>query len=122
LSREIGPLLRKQQVFRGADVLGIDGRQHRVRRSRKVCSGLARSQTPRMCGKAPCMGTGRSHVCLQRRELQTVLRSRKPNVNDERTWEVGQLQGTGEVAEQSRGTGSGGNGGKGAGQGELARG
>ena len=50
LSREIGPLLRKQQVLRGADVLGIDGRQHRVRRSRKVCSGLARSQTPRMCG------------------------------------------------------------------------
>ena len=50
LSREIDPLLRKQQVLRGADVLGIDGRQHRVHRSRKGCSGLARSQTPRMCG------------------------------------------------------------------------
>ena len=50
LSREIDSLLRKQQVLRGADVLGIDGRQHRVHRFRKVCSGLARSETPRMCG------------------------------------------------------------------------
>jgi hypothetical protein len=44
LSREIDTLLRKQQALRGADVLGIDGRQHRVHRSRKVCSDLARSQ------------------------------------------------------------------------------
>ena len=50
LSREIDPLLRNQQVLRGADVLGIDGRQHRVHRLRKVCSNLARSKTPCMCG------------------------------------------------------------------------
>ena len=50
LSREIDPWLRKQLVLWGADVLGIDGRQHRVHRSRKVCSDLARSKTPCMCG------------------------------------------------------------------------
>lgn len=50
LSREIDPLLRKQQVLWGADVLGIDGWQHRVHRSRKVCSDPARSKTPCMCG------------------------------------------------------------------------
>lgn len=49
-SREIDTLLRKQQVLRGADVLGIYGRQYRVHRSRKVCSDLARSKTPCMYG------------------------------------------------------------------------
>lgn len=50
LSREIDTLLRKQQVLRGADVLGIYGRQHRVHRSRKVCLDCARSKTPCMYG------------------------------------------------------------------------
>jgi RNA-directed DNA polymerase len=50
LSREIHPWLRKQLVLRGADVLGIDGRQHRAHRSRKVCSDPARSKTPCMYG------------------------------------------------------------------------
>jgi RNA-directed DNA polymerase len=50
LSREMHSLLRKQQVLRGADVLGTDGRQHRVHRPRKVCSDHARSKTPCMCG------------------------------------------------------------------------
>ena len=39
--------------------------------------------------------------------------------DDERSWEVGQLHSTDEVAEQRRNTGCGGDGGKGAGQGKL---
>jgi len=50
LSREIDHLLRKQQVLRGADALGIGGRQHRVHRYRKVGSDPARSKTPSMGG------------------------------------------------------------------------
>ena len=50
LSREIDSLLRKPQVLRGADVLGIYGWQHWVHRSRKVCSDHARSKTPCMYG------------------------------------------------------------------------
>ena len=50
LSREIDPWLRKQPVLWGADVLGINGWQHRVHRSRKVCSDPARSETPSMHG------------------------------------------------------------------------
>src|SRR5246127_4151851 len=82
---------------------------------------ILRGQRPRACTEAPCAGTGRSHVCLRRRELQTVSGSRRTYADDERKWEVGKLHSTCEVAEQSRGTGSGGDGGKGAGQGELAR-
>ena len=50
LSRENMTLLRKQQALRGADALETSGRQHRVHRSRKVCSDLARSKTPSMRG------------------------------------------------------------------------
>src|SRR5580700_5346 len=85
------------------------------------CARIPRGQRPRACTQAPCLGTGRSHVCLQRRELQTVSGSRRTKADDERTWEVGRLHSTYKLAEQSRGTGSGGEGGKGAGQGELAR-
>jgi hypothetical protein len=42
-----------------------------------------------------------------------VSGSRKAYADDERTWEVGQLRNTCEVAERGRGTGSGGDGGKG---------
>src|SRR5215468_10329280 len=85
------------------------------------CARIPRGQRPRACTQAPCPGTGRSHVRLQERELQTVSGSQRTNTDDERTWEVGQLCNTCEVAEQCRGTGSAGDGGKGAGQGELAR-
>src|SRR5215469_17027551 len=85
------------------------------------CTWIPRGQRPRACTQAPCSGTGRSHVCLQGRELQTVSGSQRTNADDERTWEVGRLHNTCELAEQSRGTGRGGEGGKGAGQGELAR-
>src|SRR5215472_7014631 len=85
------------------------------------CTWIPRGQRPRACTQAPCAGTGRSHVCLQERELQTVSGSQRTNTDDERTWEVGQLRNTCELAEQSRGTGSGDEGGKGVGQGELAR-
>src|SRR4029077_3627575 len=85
------------------------------------CTRIPRGQRPQACTEMPCAGTGRSHVCLRRRELQTVSGSRRTYADDERTREVGQLHSTCEVAEQSRGTGSGGDGGKGAGQGELAR-
>src|SRR6266851_5033877 len=119
-SREIYALLRKQQVLRGADAVEMCGRQHRVHRHRKVCSDPG-GQGPRACTQAPCAGTGRSHVCLWPRELQAASGSRRTYVDDERTWEVGQLYSTWEVAEPSRGTGSGGDGGKGAGQGKLAR-
>jgi len=50
LSREIYPLLRKQQVLRDADAVGKAGRQHRVRRHRKVRPDPARSETPCMYG------------------------------------------------------------------------
>src|SRR5207249_11597248 len=43
------------------------------------------------------------------------------HADDERTWEVGQLRSTDEVAEQRRNSGGGGDGGKAAGQGKLAR-
>src|SRR5256885_16521640 len=68
-----------------------------------------------------CAGTGRSHVCLQERELQTVSGSRRMHADDERTWEVGQLHSPYEAAEQCRGTGSGSGGGKVSGHGERAR-
>ena len=48
LSREIYALLRKQQVLRDADAVGIVGRQHRVHRQRKVYQDPARSETPCM--------------------------------------------------------------------------
>jgi hypothetical protein len=54
LSREIDSLLRKQQALRGADVLGINGRQYRVHRYRKVCSNPARSKTLCMYGRTLC--------------------------------------------------------------------
>src|SRR5215469_2540387 len=85
------------------------------------CAWIPRGQRPRACTQAPCAGTGRSHVCLQERELQTVSGSQRTYVDDERTWEVGRFCSTCEVAEQCRGTGNGGDGGKRAGQGELAR-
>src|SRR5215469_16266170 len=85
------------------------------------CTRIPRGQRPRACTQAPCSGTGRSHVGLKRRDLQTASGSRKAYADEEQTWEVGQLRSTGEVAEQSQGTGSGSDGGKGAGQGEFAR-
>src|SRR5215831_3383965 len=85
------------------------------------CTRIPRGQRPRACTQAPCAGTGRSHVCLQRRELQTVSESQRTYTDDGRTWEVGQPRSTCKLAEQNRGTGSGGEGGKGAGRGELAR-
>ncbi|HVH86599.1 MAG TPA: hypothetical protein VM912_07725 [Terriglobales bacterium] len=48
LSREIHALLRKQQVLRDADALETVGRQYWAHRHRKVCSDLARSETPCM--------------------------------------------------------------------------
>src|SRR5580700_10104430 len=85
------------------------------------CTRIPRGQRPRACTQAPCSGTGRSHVRLQKRELQTVWGSQRTYADDEWAWEVGQLHCTCELAEQSRGTGGGSEGGKGAGQGELAR-
>ena len=85
------------------------------------CTRIPRGQRPRACTETPCAGTGRSRVCLRRRERQTASGSRRTYADDERTREVGQPDSTCEAAEQSRGTGSGGGGGKGAGQGELAR-
>src|SRR5215472_633636 len=85
------------------------------------CTWIPRGQRPRACTQALCQGTGRSYVCLRGRELQTVSGSQRTNADDERTWEVGQLRSTCELAEQSRGTGRGGEGGKGSGQGKLAR-
>jgi len=67
------------------------------------CTRIPRGQRPRACTQAPCSGTGRSHVCLQGRELQTVSGSQRTNTDDERTWEVGQPRNTCEVVEQSRG-------------------
>jgi hypothetical protein len=75
LSREIDPLLRKQQVLRGADVLGIDGRQHRVHHFRKVCSDLARSKTPCMCGNTLC---GNREIPRLSAEERTADRVGKP--------------------------------------------
>ena len=46
--------------------------------------GIANHDGPESCGAAR---EGRSHVCLQRRELQTVSGSRRTYADDERTWE-----------------------------------
>jgi len=54
LSREIHALPRKRQELREADAVGKGGRQHRAHRSRKVRPGLARSETPSMCGNTLC--------------------------------------------------------------------
>jgi hypothetical protein len=54
LSREIYALLRKQQVLRDADEVETDGRQHRVRRHRKVHRDPARSKTPCMYASTLC--------------------------------------------------------------------
>jgi hypothetical protein len=43
LSREIHALLRKQQVLRDADAVGVSGRQERVHRQREVQPYPARS-------------------------------------------------------------------------------
>src|SRR5215469_5311435 len=118
-SREVYALPRKRQVLRGADVVVVDGR-HTWDTANARWTRTPRGQRPRACTQAPCAGTGRSHACLQSRELQDVSGSRRTHADDEQTWEVGRLHSTDEVAEQSRGTGSGGNGGKGAGQGKLA--
>ena len=48
LSREIYALPRKWQVLRGADVVGVDGRQHLGHRQREVDQDPARSKTPGM--------------------------------------------------------------------------
>ena|SRR5215469_1469360 len=69
LRREINALLRKRQVPRDGDAVAKDGRQQRARRHREACLDPARSKTPNT-------GTGRSHVCLQGRERQTVSGSR----------------------------------------------
>jgi hypothetical protein len=81
------------------------------------CTRIPRGQRPRACTEAPCAETGRSHVCLRGRELQTVSGSRRTYADDERVWDVGQFHSTCEVAEQSRGNGSGGTEGR-----ELAKG
>ena len=47
-SREMYALPRKRQVLRGADVVGVDGRQHLGHRQRKVDQDPARSKTPGM--------------------------------------------------------------------------
>ena len=85
------------------------------------CSRIPRGQRPRAGTQAACWGTGRSHVCRQRRERQTVSGSQRTYAEEERTREVGQPHSSYELAEPSRGTGRGGEGGKGAGRGELAR-
>jgi hypothetical protein len=54
LSREIHALPRERQVLRGADVVEVGGRQHRLRRHRKAHSDPARSETPSMCGNTLC--------------------------------------------------------------------
>mgnify|MGYP001615286780 CR=1 FL=1 len=46
LSREIHALVRKPEVFRGADAVEIRGRQHRRRRIGETLRDLARSETP----------------------------------------------------------------------------
>src|SRR5260370_37518205 len=97
LSRDIMTLLRKQQALQGADALEISGRQHWVHRRRKVHLAPARSKTPSSM-EPSCAGTGTSHVCLQRREVQTASGSRKAHADDGQTWEVGQLHSTVEVA------------------------
>lgn len=71
------------------------------------CARIPRGQRPCACTQAPGPGTGRSHVCLQGRELQTVSGSQRTNTDDERTWEVGQPRNTCEVVEPCRGTGRG---------------
>src|SRR5438105_8682796 len=78
---QIHALLRTRQLLRDADALETVGRQHRVHRHRKVYQDPARSET-RACRQAPCAGTGRSHVCLQRRELQTVSGSQRRHADD----------------------------------------
>lgn len=44
-SREMHALLQKRQVLRDADVVEVNGRQHRVHRHRKVQLDSARSET-----------------------------------------------------------------------------
>ena len=84
-------------------------------------SRTPRGRRPRARTEAPRTGTGRSRVCPREREPRTASGSRRTYADDERTREVGRPRSTGEVAEQSRGTGGGGDGGKGAGQGEPER-
>ena len=73
-----------------------------MHRHRKVYQDPARSET-RACRQAPCAGTGRSHVCLQRRELQTVSGSQRRHADDERTREGGPFHRTCEVADKAEG-------------------
>src|SRR2546425_10969373 len=92
---------------------GDTGCAANARRSR-----TPRGRRPRACTEAPRTGTGRSRVRPWERGPRTASGSRRTYADDARTREVGQPRSTGEVAEQSRGTGGGGDGGKGAGQGE----
>jgi hypothetical protein len=54
LSCEIHVLLRKRQALRDADAVEKGGRQHWVRRQRKVRPDPAQSETPCMCGNTLC--------------------------------------------------------------------
>src|SRR6267378_2123524 len=80
-----------------------------------------RGQRPQACTQAPRAGTGRSHWPLRSQDGQSVSGSRKTHADDERRWEVGPAQSTGEAVEQGRENGRGDGGGKGPDQGEPAR-
>ena len=47
------------------------------------CARIPRGQGPRACTQAPCLGTGRSHVCLQRRDCRPYreVKGRTPMTN-----------------------------------------
>ena len=82
------------------------------------CLRTLRGQRPCACMETSYAGTGRSHVCPKPRWQEAALGSLRTHASDERTWEVGQLHTTEEIAEQRLERASGGGGGKGVGQGE----
>ena len=76
LSREIDPLLRKQQVLRDADAVENVGRQHQVHRHRKVYQDPARSETPCMYASALCGNREIPRLSAEKRTADRVGKSK----------------------------------------------
>ena len=120
-----GPVLSREIVapprgglLRGADALEKSGRPHLKRRHGKALQDPARSEARRMYGNTLCGNREIPRLCAVQQAAERIGES-KDEADDERSWEVGQLHSTDEVAEQRRARGRGGDGGKGRGQGQC---
>ena len=108
-------------LLRGADAVEKGGRRDLLRRAGRDAAGPCAVRDPRHVRKHLAREPGDPTGLCDRKIGRAYREVEGLDADDERRWEVGPAQSTGEAVEQGRENGCGDGGGKGADQGKPAR-